>query len=60
MEKFELPLVLNVTDVKNILGIGQRQAYELANSGKFHTVRINRRIKIPRESFLSWLQGKES
>jgi hypothetical protein len=54
---FGLPDVLDVVDIQNFLGIGRSQAYDLVNSGKFHCVRLNRRIKVPRVVFLSWLIG---
>jgi hypothetical protein len=53
-----LPPVLDVIDIKEFLKIGERQAYDLVNSNQFHVVRINRRIKVPRESFLNWFLGK--
>lgn len=49
--------VLNVSDIQQILGIGRRQAYELANSGQFHVVRIGRSIKVHRDVFFKWLYG---
>ncbi|HHW36240.1 MAG TPA: helix-turn-helix domain-containing protein [Bacillales bacterium] len=51
--------VLDVEDIQSYLGIGKRQAYELANSGQMHVVRIGRRIKISREVFLQWLNGQQ-
>jgi excisionase family DNA binding protein len=52
-----LPDVLDVDHIKDILGVGRRQAYELANSNQFHVVRVGRRIKIAREVFENWLKG---
>ncbi|MEK4080447.1 helix-turn-helix domain-containing protein [Solibacillus sp. FSL K6-1126] len=51
------PDLLDVKDVQNILQIGRRQAYELVNSNVFHSVRVGRRIKISKQSFLKWLLG---
>nr|WP_306075108.1 helix-turn-helix domain-containing protein [Neobacillus sp. 179.-C4.2 HS]MDP5195055.1 helix-turn-helix domain-containing protein [Neobacillus sp. 179.-C4.2 HS] len=53
-----LPDVLDVKDIKTFLNIGRAQAYELANSGAFHVVRINRRIKIPKQNFVEWFEGR--
>jgi len=50
-----LPPILNVADVKEYLGIGLRQAYELVNGGFFPILKINRRLKIPRDPFLKWV-----
>ncbi|MGG3925655.1 helix-turn-helix domain-containing protein [Metabacillus fastidiosus] len=49
--------VLDVEDIQKFLGIGRRQAYLLANSNEFHTVRVGKRIKIGRDVFLNWLNG---
>jgi excisionase family DNA binding protein len=51
------PEVMQVSDIQQILGIGRRQAYELANSGQFHVVRVGKSIRIHREVFLTWLNG---
>lgn len=48
-------LILTVTDVQQALGCGKRQAYELANRADFPTIRIGRKIVIPRDAFLRWL-----
>ncbi|WCK54745.1 helix-turn-helix domain-containing protein [Aneurinibacillus sp. Ricciae_BoGa-3] len=54
----DYPDVLDVIDIQRILGIGRRQAYELAKSNIFHTVHIGKRIKIPKYTFVKWLQGE--
>ena len=48
----QYPSVLDVVHIQEILGIGRRQAYELANSGDFHTVRIGTRIKVLNAVFI--------
>ena len=53
----EIPMVLDVSDIQNLLGIGRSQAYNLVNSGQFHVVRLGKRIKIGRDVFLEWLNG---
>ena len=53
-----LPVVLDVSDIQKVLGIGRRQAYELVNSGQFQVVRTGKRIKIARDVFYEWLTGK--
>jgi excisionase family DNA binding protein len=59
-ENNKYPNVLDVSHVQAILGIGRRQAYELVNSGQFHIVRVGRRIKISKNIFFEWLNGKEA
>ncbi|PJN57290.1 hypothetical protein PAEVO_40240 [Paenibacillus sp. GM2FR] len=53
----DLPEVMRPTDIKQILGIGQQQAYELINSNQFHYVRVGRTILIPKKAFINWLEG---
>jgi len=52
------PETLVVEDIKKILGIGHVQAYKLANSNQFHVVKVGRLIKISRDVFFDWLEGK--
>lgn len=51
----DLPIVLKVIDVKNIMGIGMVQAYKLVNKDDFPLLRVGRRLCIPRDRFLEWL-----
>lgn len=55
----DYPPTLDVSDIQNILGIGRRQAYELVNSGQFHVVRIGKRIKVSKNVFSQWLNGRD-
>ncbi|MBY3620370.1 helix-turn-helix domain-containing protein [Acinetobacter sp. CUI P1] len=56
----EYPPILDVIDIQMMMGIGRRQAYELVNSGQFHTVRVGKSIKISKEIFLDWLNGSRN
>ncbi len=51
----QLPLVLTVDMVCNIMGISRAKAYELSHSQNFPVIRVGRRIAIPRDNFLRWL-----
>lgn len=51
----QLPLVLTVDMVCNIMGISRSKAYELSHSQTFPVIRVGRRIAIPRDNFLRWL-----
>ena len=57
MKKEDLPEVLSVADIQKFLGVGKVQAYDLVNSGSFHTVRVGKRILIPKEAFIKWFIG---
>lgn len=52
--------VLEVKDIQEYLNIGRRQAYELIESGKFHSVRIGKKIKVSRDVFEEWLKSENS
>lgn len=47
--------VYTVEEVQEKLGIGRRQAYELASSGSFPAKRMGKRILIPKRTFEEWL-----
>lgn len=53
----ENPETYDVADIQEILNIGKRQAYELVNSKQFRVVRVGKRIKISKKSFVNWLDG---
>jgi len=51
----DLPLTLRVEDLMPILGIGRNTAYELIRSGKIKSIRIGRKIRIPKAEVLAFL-----
>ena len=51
----ELPLFLNAEIVAKLLGIGQTSAYELMHEKDFPTVRIEKRLVVPKDKFLIWV-----
>lgn len=56
----ELSDVLTVKDITDYLGISRSKAYDLVNSGEFHTVNVGNRILIPKKSLQKWLEGDKS
>ena len=54
----DLPLMLSVPDVANVLGISRAGAYELAHSKEFPAMTIGSRIIVPRDKFLLWIEKK--
>lgn len=50
-----LPLVLTVSDVSKILGIGMNTAYDLIRSGAIKSVRVGRQIRVPKSALLEFL-----
>lgn len=52
----ELPAVLHMRHVQEILGVSRVVAYELTHRRGFPVVRIGRCIRVPRDAFLRWLE----
>ena len=50
-----LPLVLTVSDISKILGIGINTAYDLIRSGAIKSVRVGRQIRVSKSAFLELL-----
>ena len=51
----ELPLMLSVHDVAEVLGISKSSAYVLAKEKGFPTLKIGARVVVPREKFIEWI-----
>ena len=56
----ELPLMLSVTDMAEVLGISRAGAYELAKAEGFPSVKIGTRIIIPKDELISWIKSQSS
>ena len=52
----ELPVMLNINEVANVLGIGLTKAYELSRRKDFPAFNIGTRKLVPREKFLAWIE----
>lgn len=50
----ELPLYLNADTVSKLLGISISSAYELMNEEGFPSVRIGKRLIVPKENLQAW------
>lgn len=50
-----VPIVLTTGEVKDMLGCGQRQAYELMHNASFPSFRIGKRLYVRKDRFLEWL-----
>lgn len=53
----ELPLSLSVSDVAKVLGISKHNAYILCRSKGFPSVRVGRRIIVPKPAFQKWIEN---
>lgn len=52
----DLPLMLSVPDVAQVLGISRAGAYELAHSRAFPSMKVGSRIIVPKNKFLLWIE----
>ena len=54
----ELPLYLNADAVAKPLGISISSAYELMREKDFPSVRIGKRVIVPKENLQAWVESR--
>jgi predicted DNA-binding transcriptional regulator AlpA len=54
----ELPMVLNVREVADYIGLAMANAYELTKRADFPAFRIGKRVFVPRDQFLAWIDNQ--
>ena len=54
----ELPLTLNVREAAEVLRISKSKVYELAQSESFPAIRIGKRVVIPRDKLIQWMNDQ--
>ena len=52
----ELPLFLNAETVAKILGVSISSGYELMHEPDFPALRIGKRIVVPKDAFIQWVE----
>ena len=52
----QLPLALGAEEVAQVLGISRASAYTLMNSHGFPTLRSGRRLTVPKDKLLAWIE----
>lgn len=52
----DLPLFLNAAVVSQVLGISVAGSYELMHEKDFPVLRINNRMVVPKEDFITWIK----
>jgi excisionase family DNA binding protein len=50
------PLFLTLQEVQAVLGLSRPTVYALAHTPGFPAVRVRRRILVPRDAFVQWLE----
>lgn len=51
----EVPLVLSVRDLADILQVSRNTAYDIVRSGKIHAIRADSQIRIPKSALEAYL-----
>ena len=51
----ELLLLLNVKQLADLLGVSDSSAYELIQEDEFPSLRIGKRIVVPKEKLREWI-----
>ncbi|MCI3922659.1 helix-turn-helix domain-containing protein [Paenibacillus sp. TRM 82003] len=60
MNKSDYPLILQIKDIKEILGVSRSTAYEIARDPNFPLIVINCRKVVYRDDFFNWLDSKRT
>ena len=51
----DLPFALNAQQVADVLGIARSSAYTLIHSEGFPTIHIGKRLLVPKDKLLQWV-----
>ena len=51
----QLPLALSAEDVAQVLGISRANAYTLMHSKGFPTIKIGKRMTVPKDKLIDWI-----
>ena len=54
----ELPLLLNAKQLADLLGVSDSSVYELIQEDGFPSLRIGKRIVIPKEELREWISTR--
>jgi excisionase family DNA binding protein len=54
----ELPLVLTMRQVQDVLGCAKDLAYRLPHMPGFPSIRFGKTIRVPRDQFFAWLNAQ--
>ena len=53
----QLPLLLNVKQLSDLLGVSDSSVYELVQMEDFPSLRIGKRIVVPKEELRQWISA---
>ena len=52
----QLPLTLNADQLAQVLGISRANAYSLFHSQDFPTLKIGKRMVVPKDKLMTWME----
>ena len=52
----QLPLALSAEEVAQVLGISRANAYALMHSKGFPTLKIGKRMTVPKDKLMEWME----
>ena len=52
----QLPITLSAEQVAQVLGISRAGAYNLMHSKDFPTIQIGKRMVVPKDKLLAWME----
>ena len=52
----QLPLALSAEDISQVLGISRANAYALMHSKGFPTLKIGKRMTVPKDKLMEWME----
>ena len=56
----QLPLALGADEVAQVLGISRANAYNLMRSKGFPTLKIGKRMTVPKHKLIDWINAQMS
>ena len=56
----QLPVTLNADQVASVLGISRANAYQLMHSYGFPTLQIGKRMVVPKDKLIQWMDQRTS
>jgi excisionase family DNA binding protein len=56
----QLPLALGADDIAQVLGISRANAYNLMRSKGFPTLKIGKRMTVPKQKLIEWIDAHMS
>ena len=54
----QLPITLSANQVAQVLGISRANAYTLMHSKGFPTIQIGKRMVVPKNKLIEWMEGQ--